>query len=40
MATTVADAVFLDTNILIYAKQSLSPWHVAAVAKLQELAAF
>jgi len=37
MATTAADPVFLDTNILIYAKTALSPFHAAAVAKLTAL---
>lgn len=39
MATMVAEPVFIDTNVLIYAKQSLSPWHASAVAKLQDHAA-
>jgi predicted nucleic acid-binding protein len=39
MAKTGADAIFLDTNILIYAKQGLSPFHAAAVAKVSALAA-
>jgi predicted nucleic acid-binding protein len=36
---TPADPVFLDTNILIYAKTALSPFHTAAVGKLQTLIA-
>ncbi len=39
MATTAADPTFIDTNILIYTKQALSPFHAAAVGKLQALAA-
>ncbi len=39
MATMAAEPVFVDTNILIYAKTSLSPFHAAAVGKLQSLAA-
>jgi predicted nucleic acid-binding protein len=39
MATTAVDPIFLDTNILIYAKTALSPFHVAAAAKLTALAA-
>ena len=37
MATTAADPVFVDSNILVYAHQALSPFHAAATAKLQEL---
>ena len=37
MATTGADPVFVDTNILIYAKQALSPFHAAAKTKLYDL---
>lgn len=39
MATTGADPVFVDTNVLVFAKQSLSPWNAAAGAKLQDLVA-
>ena len=39
MATTAAEPVFIDTNILIYAQQQLSPFHAPAVAKLHQLAA-
>jgi predicted nucleic acid-binding protein len=38
MATTAADPVFVDTNNLVYAQQSLSPYHAVATAKMQELA--
>ncbi len=38
MATTPADPVFLDTNVLVYAKSALSPFHAAAMAKLTGLA--
>jgi predicted nucleic acid-binding protein len=37
MATTVAKPVFVDTNILIYAKQAFSPFHTAATARLLDL---
>jgi predicted nucleic acid-binding protein len=37
MAMTAVDPVFVDTNILVYAKQALSPFHALAVAKLQQL---
>ncbi len=37
MATTAADPVFVDTNILIYSTTTLSPYHNSAVAKLQTL---
>lgn len=39
MATTAADPVFVDTNVLIYARQARSPFHAQATAKLQALAA-
>src|SRR5262245_15932127 len=39
MATAAADPVLVDTNILIYAKAAQSPFHSAAVSKLQTLAA-
>jgi predicted nucleic acid-binding protein len=38
MATTAADPVFVDTNILIYTDQAFSPFHASATAKLQALA--
>jgi predicted nucleic acid-binding protein len=38
MATTAADPVFVDANILIYTQQALSPFHGSATAKLQDLA--
>jgi predicted nucleic acid-binding protein len=37
MASTAADAVFVDTNILIYHQVAHSPWHAAARKKLQDL---
>jgi predicted nucleic acid-binding protein len=37
MATTVAEPVFVDTNVLVYSTAALSPFHSVAVAKLQEL---
>ena len=37
MATTGDDAIFVDTNILVYSKQQFSPFHAAAVARLEEL---
>lgn len=39
MATTVGDRVFVDTNILVYATIPASPFHVTAIAKLDEMAA-
>jgi predicted nucleic acid-binding protein len=39
MVTTAADPVFLDTNVLIYLRQALSPFHANAVAKLAALSA-
>ena|SRR5438552_759677 len=39
MATTAADPVFIDTNILVYAQQAHSPFHAPAVARIQALAA-
>jgi predicted nucleic acid-binding protein len=39
MATTAAEPVFIDTNVLNYSRQSLSPFHAAAVAKLAHLKA-
>lgn len=37
MATMAADPHFIDTNILVYAQLTLSPWHGTAVTKLQDL---
>jgi len=37
MATTGVDAVFVDTNILVYSKQQFSPFNAIAVARLEEL---
>src|SRR5271165_669678 len=37
MATTAVDPVFVDTNLLIYAHQALSPFNAQATAKLLEL---
>jgi predicted nucleic acid-binding protein len=37
MAPPAADAVFVDTNVLIYHQLSQSPWHSAARQKLQDL---
>jgi predicted nucleic acid-binding protein len=37
MVTTAVEPVFVDTNNLIYAQQSLSPFHALATAKLQSL---
>jgi predicted nucleic acid-binding protein len=39
MATTVADPVFVDTNILAYSKLAASGFHGPARAKLNDLAA-
>jgi predicted nucleic acid-binding protein len=39
MATTAADPVLVDTNILIYLKWTGSPFHAAALGKLQGLVA-
>ena len=38
MATTAADPIFVDTNLLVYAKQARSPFNAQATAKLQGLA--
>lgn len=38
MATTAVEPVFVDTNNLIYAQQTLSPFHAQATATLQALA--
>jgi predicted nucleic acid-binding protein len=37
MATTAADPVLVDTNILIYLNWLGSPWHAVARGKLQNL---
>ena len=37
MTTTDDSPVFVDTNILVYAKLALSPFHARAVARLTEL---
>lgn len=39
MATTVAEPVFVDTNVLVYSRQAPSPFHAQAVAKLAGLRA-
>jgi predicted nucleic acid-binding protein len=39
MATTAADPVFVDTNVLVYSRQAPSPFHTTAVAKLADLRA-
>ena len=39
MATTAVEPLFVDTNILVYAQQALSPFHAVATATLQNLAA-
>jgi predicted nucleic acid-binding protein len=39
MARTVVDPVFVDTNILVYSRLILSPFHSNAVAKLGDLSA-
>lgn len=39
MATTGVDAVFIDTNILVYAHQIYSPFHQKATVALQQNAA-
>ncbi len=39
MATTAADAVFLDTNSLVEAHDPSAPWHHDAVAALRRFAA-
>ncbi len=39
MATTAVEPIFVDSNLLIFAKQALSPFHAQATAKLQSLAA-
>lgn len=37
--TTMGDKIFIDTNILLYANFTSSPFHSAALSKLQELMA-
>jgi predicted nucleic acid-binding protein len=37
MAMTVADPVFIDTNVLVFARFATTPLHRAAVAKLDDL---
>jgi len=37
MATTVADQVFFDTNVLVYANLALSPFNKAAITSLHAL---
>jgi predicted nucleic acid-binding protein len=37
MATTVADQVFVDTNVLVYANLALSPFNTAATTGLHTL---
>jgi predicted nucleic acid-binding protein len=37
MATTAADPVFVDTNVLVYANVASAPLHVHAGATLQVL---
>ena len=37
MMTQAGKAVFIDTNVLIYAKLALSPFHLTAVDRLKEL---
>ena len=39
MATTAVDLVFVDTNVLMYAELTASPFHPQAVAKLAALRA-
>jgi predicted nucleic acid-binding protein len=36
MATTAAEPIFLDTNVLIYATNTASPWHPAASAAIEQ----
>ena len=38
MATTAADPVFVDTNILVYHQAANTPWHAAARTRLHGLA--
>jgi predicted nucleic acid-binding protein len=37
METMDGEAVFLDTNILVYAKQQQSPFNEAATRRLEQL---
>ena len=37
MASSSDNAIFLDTNVLIYANVASAPWHQIAIATLQEL---
>lgn len=37
MATTAGDAVFVDTNILVYANIATAPFHTVAEQKLHDL---
>jgi predicted nucleic acid-binding protein len=37
MATTADSGIFLDTNMLVYAQLTFSPFHDATVARLQSL---
>jgi predicted nucleic acid-binding protein len=37
MATTAGDKVFVDTNILVYARSVSSPFHRVAVTRLDDL---
>ena len=39
MATTAADPVFVDTNILVHANTATAPFHAEAQAALRSLAA-
>jgi predicted nucleic acid-binding protein len=39
MATTAADPVFVDTNVLVYANTATAPFHAEAQAALQSFAA-
>jgi len=38
MATTAADPVFVDTNILVFANTATAPFHAEAQAALQSFA--
>jgi predicted nucleic acid-binding protein len=39
MATTAADPVFIDTNVLVFANTATAPLHAEAQAALQSYAA-
>jgi predicted nucleic acid-binding protein len=39
MATMAVDPVFVDTSVLVYARVAVSPFHSAAVTKLDDLKA-